>query len=310
MHIPVLLEETLQGLSVKPGGCYVDGTMGAGGHSEAILARGAGRLLGIDRDPEAIERCRKRLEPFAGRVTIARGNHSDLKTLAQTNGFDGVDGVLLDLGVSSYQLDTPERGFSFRADGPLDMRMDCDKGQTAAEWIATAEVSEMARIFRQLGQEPQALRVAKAIDKARRNSPIQTTLQLAGIVADALPGRRGPHHPATQVFQAIRMHINREMQELQAALDGALDILSPGGKLAVITFESLTDSLVKHFLSAHEGRRVSLQQGGERLERQDPPLRRLTRKVVTPGAAELRANPRSRSAKLRVAERLENTPLD
>ncbi|MDY5953992.1 MAG: 16S rRNA (cytosine(1402)-N(4))-methyltransferase RsmH, partial [Kiritimatiellia bacterium] len=221
MHIPVLLEETLEGLAIKPGGCYVDGTMGAGGHSEAILARGAGRLLGIDRDPEAVARCRKRLEPFAGRVTIARGNHSDLKTLAQANGFDGVDGVLLDLGVSSYQLDTPERGFSFRADGPLDMRMDCDKGQTAADWIATAEIPEMAQIFRQLGQEPQALRVAKAIDKARRKTPVQTTLQLAGIVADALPGRRGPHHPPPPVFQALRMHKKRVIQEHKAPVDGA-----------------------------------------------------------------------------------------
>ena len=303
MHLPVLLAETIERLNVRPGGVYIDATLGGGGHSSEILrlAGDEGRLLGIDRDEEALTRTKARLASLPGTKVYVHGNHSDLARIADENGFDKVDGILIDTGVSSDQLDTTERGFSFRNDGPLDMRMDPGQGETAADLLAKLSVDEMADLFRTYGEEPRAGHVARAIDKARGFAPITTTGQLADIVSRALggPGRFRGRHPATRVFQALRMVVNGEVESLQAALDAALTHLRPGGRLAVITFESLTDRLVKRCFADHEGRLVSLQQGGARWEGLLPRVIRVDHRAIVAAKAEVQANPRSRSAKLR-----------
>jgi len=219
-------------------------------------------------------------------------------------GIEAVDGILLDLGVSSPQLDEAERGFSFRADGPLDMRMDRSHGETAAELVATRSEEELVGLLRTLGEEPNARRIAKAIVQARAASPIETTAQLAALVEKTV-GRSGAHHPATRTFQAIRMAVNDELGELTRALEGGLGLLKPGGRFAIITFESLTDRTVKRFFADHAGRMVSLQQGGERWEGSLPKVRLVTRHAVTASEEEIDANPRARSAKLRAIERTE-----
>ena len=303
MHLPVMLEETMERLDVRPGGVYVDATLGGGGHSAEILRRAGPecRLLGIDRDEEALERASRRLESLPGTKVFVHGNHGDLGRIADENGFDSVDGVLIDTGVSSDQLDTAERGFSFRNDGPLDMRMDPGRGETAADLVARLDAAGLADIFRRYGEEPRAGHVARAVVKARDLAPITTTGQLADIVSRSLggPGRSRGHHPATRVFQALRMAVNGELEALQAALDAAISRLRPGGRLAVITFESLSDRLVKQCFASHVGREVSLQQGGSRWEGALPRLERIDRHAVRPAKAEAEANPRARSAKLR-----------
>ena len=305
MHLSVLLQETVDALAVVPGGSYIDGTLGGAGHASEILKRAgpAGRLLGIDRDAEALGRAAARLAAVPGEKVLAHGTHGEVRRLAAANGFAGVDGMLLDLGVSSEQLDTPGRGFSFRLEGPLDMRMDPTRGESAAELIARLEADELAEVLRRLGEEPQARRVAQAIVRARAESPILTTGRLAGVVSEALGGRKGPRHPATRVFQALRMAVNRELEELEQALEDGLELLKPGGRLAVITFESLSDRLVKQRFAAHAGRWVSLQQGGERWEGEWPAVTKVTRHAVEAGADEVAANPRARSAKLRAVQR-------
>jgi len=304
VHVPVLLQETLAALDVRRGGTYVDGTLGRGGHSAEILRRGAAALVGIDRDEQALAESRANLAAFtAADVRFVHGRHGDLAALARGEGFGEVDGILLDLGVSSPQLDEAGRGFSFRADGPLDMRMDRSRGVTAAEIVATYAPEELAALFRTLGEEPRAGAIARAVASARAKGPIATTLQLADVVERAV-GRHGPHHPATRVFQALRMAVNDEMGELARALEGGLAILKPGGRFAVITFESLTDRLVKRFFAAHAGREVSLQQGGSRWEGEEPRVRLVLRRAVTATAAETDSNARARSAKLRAAERM------
>ena len=340
VHLPVMPVETLERLCVRAGGTYVDATLGGGGHAAEIL-RLAGdgcRFLGIDRDGDALERTRKRLAQFGGDKVFVHGNHGDFARIADENGFTSIDGILIDTGISSDQLDTPERGFSFRSDGPLDMRMDQDRGETAADLIARMDVDEMADIFRRYGEEPRARHVARAIEKARsfapitttgklaeilfaygeekfargiahgivtarESAPINTTGELADIVAKSLgaPGRSRGHHPATRVFQALRMAVNGELEALEAALEAAIARLAPGGRIAVITFESLSDRLVKQCFVRHEGRDVSLQQGGSRWEGVLPRLVRVDRHAVTPGKEEIAANPRARSAKLRAA---------
>ena len=286
-HIPVLLKETIDALDVKPGGRYVDGTFGRGGHSREIMRRG-GDVLGIDRDDEAVA--------AAGDIRVVKGNHGNLKEIAQANGWNEVDGILLDLGVSSPQLDEAGRGFSFLREGPLDMRMDRSQGRSAAELVNGADAGELERIFRTLGEEPQARRIARAI-AGRRG--FETTKDLADFVEKTV-GRHGGHHPATRVFQALRMAVNDELGELERALTGGLELLKSGGRFAVITFESLSDRTVKRFFAAHVGRMRSLQQGGEMWEGELPRVRAVTRKAVTAGDDELEVNPRSRSAKLRV----------
>ncbi|HIV09488.1 MAG TPA: 16S rRNA (cytosine(1402)-N(4))-methyltransferase RsmH [Candidatus Spyradenecus faecavium] len=310
MHIPVLLEETVAALAPRPGCVYVDGTLGQAGHATAVmrLAGPTGTLLGIDRDGEALARARANLarDAVPGRHVLAQGGHGDLADIAAANGIAAADAILLDLGVSSDQLDTPGRGFSFRADGPLDMRMRNDAGETAADLLARLGVDEMARLFRELGEERQALRVAKAIDRARREAPITGTLQLAEIVARAVGGAHTPgRHPATRVFQALRMAVNDELGELRRAIAGGLSLLRPGGRLAIITFESLSDRVVKESFRAHCGREESLQQGGSAWRGELPRTEWILRKAVTARPEETARNPRARSAKLRAVRKAE-----
>ncbi len=310
MHVSVLLNEVVELLNVMPGGVYIDGTLGFAGHARKILERAGpnGRLLGIDRDPQALEAAARYLADAPGESVLIHGCHGDLRRIAAAEGFAAVDGILLDLGVSSWQLDSAERGFSFMRDGRLSMAMDPGaEGPDAARMLADLSDDELAEIFRRYGEEPRARRIARAIVTAREKRPIVSTLQLAEIVSDAV-GRSGPKHPATRVFQALRMAVNSEMEELERALDDGLKLLRPGGRMAVISFESLTDGVVKRCFAEHAGRWVSLQQGGERWTGGDPPVKRVTRKPVEAGAAEVESNPRARSARLRVVERLEQIP--
>jgi len=307
MHLSVLLQETVEALAVVPGGSYIDGTLGGAGHAYEILKRAgpAGRLLGIDRDEAALARSAARLAALSGEKVLVHGAHGELRRLAEANGFAAVDGMLLDLGVSSDQLDTPGRGFSFRLDGPLDMRMDPTRGESAADLLARLDVPSLADVLRRLGEEPQARRAAQAICRAQAQAPITTTGRLADVVSEALGGRKGPRHPATRVFQALRMMVNHELEDLEQALEDGLRLLKPGGRLAVITFESLTDRLVKQRFAAHAGRWVSLQQGGERWEGELPAVTKVTSHPVEAGPEEVAENPRARSAKLRAVARCE-----
>jgi 16S rRNA (cytosine1402-N4)-methyltransferase len=302
MHLSVMLQQTVDALAVKPGGCYIDGTLGSAGHAFEILKRAGatGRLLGIDRDPEALKRSKARLSELPGTVCLAHGTHGELLKIAREKGFEQVDGILLDLGVSSDQLDTPERGFSFRFEGPLDMRMDPTQGASAAEVIATVGEQELATLFWKLGEEKQSRRIAKAIVQARAKEAITTTAQLAELVSRAVGGKKGPRHPATRVFQALRMHVNQEVEQLESALEAGMAILKPQGRFAVITFESLTDRIVKHTFAEHVGKWRSLQQGGEEWLGTLPAAEWVTRHAAVPTEAELEMNPRARSAKLRV----------
>lgn len=304
-HRPVLLEESLEALALRPDGVYVDGTFGRGGHSGAILARlgPGGRLLAFDKDPAAVAAAQGR---YGGdrRFSIVRGSFAMLAETAQGQGLMGrVDGVLLDLGVSSPQLDDAARGFSFLRDGPLDMRMDPQAGPSAAQWLAAASEREIAEVLWRLGEERHARRIARALVAARREAPIETTGRLAELIAAAVPGREPHKHPATRSFQAIRIHVNRELEELEACLAQVPQVLAPGGRLAVISFHSLEDRIVKRFM-----RREA--QGPELPRRlpvpaaQARPRLRVVGKARRPGEDELRENPRARSAVLRVAERL------
>ena len=304
-HIPVLLNETLEALDVKPGGRYVDGTLGRAGHTKEILARG-GEVLGVDRDDQAlrevVEMAKAAPDAFRG-LKVAKGNHGDLARIARERGWERVDGILLDLGVSSPQLDEAGRGFSFMREGPLDMRMDRSRGRSAADLVNEEDAERLEEIFREWGEEPQARRIAKAIAAERAKKPFETTTELAEFVEKTL-GRRGGKHPATRVFQALRMEVNGEMDELMRALEGGMEILRSGGRFAVITFESLTDRAVKRFFASHVGRMVSLQQGGERWEGVEPRARAVAKRAVIASEEEQNNNPRSRSAKLRAAEKV------
>ena len=306
-HGPVLLKETIDALGVRPGGRYVDGTLGRAGHASEILARG-GVVLGIDRDDQALREVEARMkaepERFKG-LTVAKGNHGDLEGIAREKGWEDVDGILLDLGVSSPQLDEAGRGFSFLRDGPLDMRMDRSGGVTAADLVNGESAERLEEIFRELGEERAARRIARAIAKARESQPIRTTAELAQLVERTV-GRHGAHHPATRVFQALRMAVNDELGELERALAGGMRLLKGGGRFAVITFESLTDRTVKKFFAAHVGRMVSLQQGGERWEGEAPRATAVTRKAIVATDFETKVNARARSAKLRVVEKERN----
>ena len=298
-HVSVMLAEAVDALNVRAGGVYVDGTLGRAGHAKEIVRRG-GKVIGIDRDGDALEAV---AALSAEGLKAVKGNHGDIDAIVKREGLECVDGILLDLGVSSPQLDEGERGFSFRTDGPLDMRMDRSCGMTAADVVRDFDEAALTGIFRAYGEEPNARRIAKAIVKARGEAPVETTLRLAEIVERAV-GRHGAHHPATRVFQALRMYVNDEMGELEKALAGGLGCLRAGGRMVVITFESLTDRMVKRFFAAHAGRMVSLQQGGERWEGELPRVAQITRKAVVATEAEISANPRSRSAKMRAVERM------
>lgn len=305
MHVPVLLNETLDLLVTNPAGTYIDGTLGRGGHAVEILRRLSpeGRLIGIDRDTDAIEETAERLKPFGEQVQRVHGNFADMKKLCEQIGVTEVDGVLLDLGVSSPQLDVAERGFSFGKDGPLDMRMDRTQGHSAADLVNDTDETELANIIYRYGEERESRRIARAIGRARAEKRIERTLELAEIVGRAKGGRRGPVHPATKTFQALRMAVNAELESLEAGLAAGLSMLREGGHMTVITFHSLEDRIVKEFFKRHSVRRESLQQGGERLIYEDPAVQLLTRKPQTASDKELQDNPRARSAKLRAAER-------
>lgn len=298
-HISVLLKETIAGLAPREGGRYVDGTLGRAGHTREILKAG-GLVLGIDRDDQALNEVQAL---GLKNLTVIKGNHGDIAEIAKANGWTEVDGILLDLGVSSPQLDEAERGFSFMREGPLDMRMNQAEGKSAADIVNDESEEELTRIFRELGEEPGAKRLAKAIVKARGEGKVfKTTTDLATFIEKTL-GRHGAHHPATRAFQALRMEVNNEMGELENALEGAMKLLKVGGRLAVITFESLSDTFVKRFFAAHIGKMRSLQQGGEVWEGKLPRFKAVSRKAIQPTEEEVKANPRSRSAKLRVIEK-------
>jgi 16S rRNA (cytosine1402-N4)-methyltransferase len=298
-HVPVLLAETLEGLRVREDGIYLDGTYGRGGHAREVLARLGpnGRLLLMDRDPDAIADAQSELgrDP---RVAIRHASFAGLAEWDETAG--GLDGVLFDLGVSSPQLDEPARGFSFQADGPLDMRMDPTRGISAAEWLAGAGEVEIADVLWQLGEERMSRRIARAIVAARDAAPLTTTRQLADLVAKTIGHRERHKHPATRTFQALRIHINEELGELENGLDAAAKRLKPGGRLAVISFHSLEDRLVKRFIRGEDAPRVR-----RGLPQPEAPPSALIAigKAVFASDAELARNPRARSAVLRIAER-------
>ena len=304
-HHPVLLDEVLEALRLVPDGVYVDATFGRGGHAGAVLKRlgPQGRLMAMDKDPEAVSSA---MEMFGkdSRFVMQQGSFAMLKTFVESRGLMGkVNGVLLDLGVSSPQFDNPQRGFSFKHSGPLDMRMNPEQGITAATWLKTAKQDEIAKVLREYGEERYAKRIARAIIGAREETPIETTGRLAAIVAKANPAWEKGKDPATRTFQALRIFINRELDDLQACLGQVLEVLAVGGRLVIISFHSLEDRMVKRFMRQQA-------QGGEfpagvpvKAADYRPGLRRIG-KAITPREAEVAVNPRARSAVMRVAEKL------
>jgi 16S rRNA (cytosine1402-N4)-methyltransferase len=306
MHEPVLLREVAELLAVRKGGVYIDGTVGSGGHTLALLERAGpdGFVLGIDADPQSLERAASRLDAWQGRFALVHGNFADIEEIAGARGIGRVDGVLMDLGISSDQLDDPERGFSFAHDGPLDMRTDRSGGPTAADIVNGAEEEELRRILREFGEEPRSRAIARAIVRERELSPVWTTGRFADVVSRAAGGRRGRLHPATKSFMALRIVANRELEALPRGLAGALRVLAPDGRMAVISFNSLEDRIAKRFFAGHVGRWVSLAAGGEEWQGDEPAMQWVTRKPVTPSEEESLRNARARSAKLRVARRV------
>jgi len=306
-HQPVLLAETLALLAPAPGKVFVDGTLGGGGHSEAFLKAGA-RVIGIDQDPEALAFAGERLAPFGEQFTAVRANFEEIGSVLDRLGLPGsggIDGALLDIGVSSRQLDAPERGFSFQEEGPLDMRMNPDAPLSAADLVNTATPEELARIFRELGEEPAARRVAAQIERDRAVRPLETTFDLVRSVEKVLP-RRGRTHPATKVFQALRIAVNRELEVLTSALAAFSARLNPGGRFGVITFHSLEDRIVKNFFRAGSTEWLDRPEWPAPRRNPDFQFRLLTSKPIAASEEEQTQNPRSRSAKLRGVEAIRN----
>jgi 16S rRNA (cytosine1402-N4)-methyltransferase len=309
-HIPVLAEEVMSMLAPASGSLQIDATLGGGGHTERILEATDpdGRLLGLDAHGAAIARVAGRLRPrFGDRLVLRQANFRELATVAPAAGFGQVDGALFDLGLSSYQLADTERGFGFRAGGPLDMRFDTSRGVPAAELLATLDTDELTALFRRYGEEPRAARIARAIVEARRTAPVATAEELAALVGSVVPPNpRQPSrtHPATRVFQALRIAVNQELEALEAGLAAALDLLRPGGRLVVLSYHSLEDRIVKRLIAAERRGCVCPPELPVCVCGRDPRLRVLTRRSVTPTTAEIVANPRARSARLRAAERL------
>jgi 16S rRNA (cytosine1402-N4)-methyltransferase len=302
-HEPVLLTAAIDALAVRRAGTYVDGTFGRGGHTRALLERlgGEGQLIAFDRDPEAIECARQIMDV---RFHVEHASFDSIDERLRARGIEGVDGILLDLGVSSPQLDTATRGFSFRHDGPLDMRMDTTRGETASEWLSRASERDIREVIRDYGEERYAQSIARAIVAARAQQPITRTRQLAALVASAVRTREPHQDPATRTFQALRIHVNQELAQLEIALPRCIDVLNPGGRLVVISFHSLEDRIVKHALRAaalpvQPPARLPVRAS----ELPAPKVCRLAR-PVRPDAAEIEANPRSRSAVMRWAERM------
>lgn len=309
-HVPVLLSEVLEYLAPKPGGYYLDGTLGLGGHSEAIMdaADGKAHLLGLDRDSATLERARQRLARFGDRVHFFHSKYSDYEAAMDELGWDLLDGALLDIGVSSMQIDQADRGFSFHADGPLDMRMDPEGDAEPASYIVNkASADELRMIIGKYGEDPMGGRITNAILDARAQGPIETTMQLAKIVEMAYPAKwraQARNHPATRTFQALRMAVNGELDELEAFLGTILSRLRPGGRVGIISFHSLEDRMVKHTFAAEAKGCICPRQIPVCICHHEARVRIITKKPVTAGEEELARNRRSSSAKLRVAERL------
>ena len=309
-HLPVLVEEVMTMLAPTPGSLQIDATLGGGGHAERILEASSpdGRLLGLDADAAAIARVRARLGPrFGDRLVLYRANFRDLAAVAPANDFGAVDGLLFDLGLSGFQLADRERGFGIRTGGPLDMRFDASQGIPAAELLASLDAIELTALLRRFGEEPRAPRIARAIIATRQTAPITTAEELAELIVRVapagLPGRRRIH-PATRVFQALRIAVNSELDALDEALVAAVDLLRPGGRLVVLSYHSLEDRIVKRFFQAERRGCVCPPAVPVCVCGRSPRLRLVTRPSLTPMAAEIAHNPRARSARLRAAERL------
>jgi len=306
-HIPVLLSQVVESLNPRDGEIFIDGTFGAGGYTRALLKAADCRVIGIDRDPTAIAGAEKLCAEFAGWLSVSEGPFSRLDAIAAEQGAPKVDGVVLDIGVSSMQLDDPERGFSFQSDGPLDMRMSL-KGPSAADVVNSMDEEELARILYVLGEERRSRAIARAIAKARGDSPIATTRTLAGLVSRVLGGRKEDgRHPATRTFQALRIYVNDELGELARGLSAAERCLKPGGRLVVVTFHSLEDRIVKRFFTARAGKETGTSRHlpQQSLKSNAPSFRIVNPRPLTPSKGELEVNPRARSARARVGVRTE-----
>lgn len=307
-HVPIMVNEVIDLLAPERGGVFVDGTLGGGGHSEAILKAlpEGGRLYGIDRDSEAVAEASKRLAPYAGSFTAIQGNFFSMKELLNEHGVFSADGILLDLGVSSHQLDTPERGFSYKYDAPLDMRMDRTAALSADTVVNTWDREKLAWIFREYGEERFAGRIADRIAEKRTQHPIETTTELAEIVKSAIPAkyRNEPQHPARRVFQAVRIAVNGELDELADAVQNAHDLLNPGGRLVVLTFHSLEDRIVKNTFRSFESPCVCPKSSPVCVCGRKPTAKILTRHPLTADESEQETNTRSTCAKLRAIEKL------
>ena len=306
VHKSVLLYETVGSLNIKPGGCYVDGTLGGGGHAYEVCKRlGSGRLIGIDQDADAVKAAGKRLAPFEDKVTIVRSNYENIRQVLKDLNIDKVDGIYLDLGVSSYQLDTASRGFTYREDAPLDMRMDQRNTATAADIVNSYSEMELFRIIRDYGEDNFAKNIAKHIVKAREEHPIETTGQLAEIIKGAIPARvrATGGHPAKRTFQAIRIELNHELDVLEHSIDTMIDLLNPGGRLSIITFHSLEDRIVKNRFRTNESPCICPPDFPVCVCGRVSRGKVITRKPILPSPEELEENSRSKSAKLRVFER-------
>jgi len=305
-HIPVMLDEVLATLVPRDGGIYLDGTFGGGGYARAILEKANCTLWAIDRDPEAIERGASLVAQFPGRLHLLHGQFGDMVALLDQAGVSELDGIVLDLGVSSFQLDDAHRGFSFRHDGPLDMRMG-KHGTSAADLVNTLPERELADVLYELGEERASRRIAHAIVAARLEAPIETTGRLAEIIRSVLPPDRSGNHPATRSFQALRIKVNDELQQIEDALEQAVSLLAPGGRLVVVAFHSLEDRIVKRFMTHAAGRTgaPSRHDPAGLMTREAPNFRLLTARALRPGDTEANQNPRSRSARLRALERLD-----
>ena len=306
-HKPVLLREVIEGLNIRPNGIYVDGTLGGAGHSFEIVRRLSldGRLVGIDRDEAAVEAAAKRLEPYADRVTIVRGNYLDTPSILQDLGIGSMDGMLLDIGVSSHQFDEADRGFSYREDAPLDMRMDRRDQLTAADVVNSYSEAELFRIIRDYGEDQFAKNIAKHIVMYRQKKPVETTLELSEIIRGAIPAkmREGKGHPAKKTFQAIRIEVNHELEILKDSIDSLIDLLAPGGRLCIITFHSLEDRIVKNAFRTAEDPCICPKDFPVCVCGRKPKGKVITRKPVTASAEELEENNRAHSAKLRIFEK-------
>lgn len=309
-HVSVLLQETIDGLAVKPDGIYVDGTTGGGGHSYEICKRLGenGRLICIDQDAEALAAAEKRLEPFAGIVTMVKSNYAQMKEVLKQLGIDKIDGIVLDLGVSSYQLDNAERGFSYREDAPLDMRMDREQTLTARDIVNEYPESELYRIIKEYGEERFAKNIARNICKRRQDKPLETTFELVDIIRGSMPAkaRNGKSHPAKRTFQAIRIECNQELEVLRQALDEMVDLLKDGGRISIITFHSLEDRMVKTSFRRQENPCTCPPDFPVCVCGNKPKGKVITRKPILPSEEECEQNTRSKSAKLRVFERIES----